>query len=169
MLLGTQITVHTDHKNLTFWTMLMKQVLCWQLYLEEFDVTLLYIEGEKNLLADCFLNHPKMSKLSVGEKEQLMIERNKGTLVEFQKLKVREALENATKYINKEINKIYVLCVIKTPNKPEEMNWKICLPNLHIHEAIRWYYLLVGQPRLTYSIMERFYHTFLTQYCKEYR
>ena len=54
MLLGAQITVHTDHKNLTFWTMLMQRVLCWRLYLEEFDVTLRYIEGENNVLADCF-------------------------------------------------------------------------------------------------------------------
>ena len=88
ILLGTQITVHTYHKNLTFWTMSMQQVLCWRLYLEEFDVTLRYIEGEKNVLADCFSRLPRMSKPSVGDKERLMIERKKGTLVDFQKLKV---------------------------------------------------------------------------------
>ena len=204
----------------------MQWVLCWRLYLEEFDVTLYYIKGEMNVLADCFLRLPRMSKPSVGYKERLMTKRNKGRLVNFQTLKVpkltdeinkimlitnnfhsrwrrlydsqdnpklfiricendvykdvynnwdepklfngicnndkceiiecllnlpslqeesnpltminiynhqqadadlmRAAPENPEKYINKEINQINVLCLMKTPNKPE-MNWKICL------------------------------------------
>ena len=35
---------------------------------------------------------------------------------------IQAALENSTKYINKEIYRIDLLCVIKTPNKPEEIN-----------------------------------------------
>ena len=35
MLLGIQIMVHINHKNLTFWTMLMQWVLCWWLYQEK--------------------------------------------------------------------------------------------------------------------------------------
>ena len=77
MPLGAQITVHTDHKNLTFRMMLMQQVLRWRLYVEEFDVTLRYIEGENNVLADCFSHLPRMSKPLVGDKERSMIERIK--------------------------------------------------------------------------------------------
>ena len=68
ILLGIQIMVHMDHNNLKFLTMSMQRVLCWRLYLQEFDVTLCYIECEKNVLADCFLCLPWMIKPSVGDK-----------------------------------------------------------------------------------------------------
>ena len=82
------------------------------------------------------------------------------------------ALESPTKYINKEINRTNVFCTIKSTNKPEEMNWKIWLPNSLIHEAIQWYHLVLGHPgetRLTYSMKVRFSFSSLTQCCKEYR
>lgn len=52
LLLGGELNIHTDHKNLTFCTMLMQHILSWRLYMEEFDITLRYIEGPKNDLAD---------------------------------------------------------------------------------------------------------------------
>ena len=36
MLLGTRLTVHADHKNLTFHKLNSRQVLCWRLLLEDF-------------------------------------------------------------------------------------------------------------------------------------
>ena len=79
MLIGAKLNVYTDHKNLTFRTMSMQRILRWRLYLENFDVNLRYIEGSKNVLADCFSRLPKMSKPSVGDKELYMKKNSKGT------------------------------------------------------------------------------------------
>ena len=52
ILLGHQITVYTDHKNLTFKKFNTERVMCWRLILEEFGPELKYIKGENNIVAD---------------------------------------------------------------------------------------------------------------------
>ena len=52
ILLGHQIVVHTDHKNLTCKHFNTERVLRWRLILEEYNPELLYIKGEDNIVAD---------------------------------------------------------------------------------------------------------------------
>ena len=88
MLLGGDLKVYTDHKNLIFRTLSVERVLQWRLYIEQFYYTLDYLEGDKNVLADCFSRLPRMEKIFVGKKELDMIKRQKGTVVDFKSLKV---------------------------------------------------------------------------------
>ena len=52
ILLGHQIIVHTDHKNLVYKTFNTERVMRWRLILEEFGPELKYIKGEHNIVAD---------------------------------------------------------------------------------------------------------------------
>ena len=52
ILLGHQVIVHTDHKNLTCKNFNTKRVMRWRLILEEYGPTLNYIKGEKNIVAN---------------------------------------------------------------------------------------------------------------------
>ena len=86
MLLGGKLVIYIDHKNLTFRTLSSQRVLRWRFYMDDFDYELKYLEGEKNVLADCFSGLPRMDKISMGDKEHKTTQQNKGTMVDFKKL-----------------------------------------------------------------------------------
>ena len=75
MLFGGKLVIYTDHKNLTLRTLSTQQGLRWRLYMDDFDFELNYLEGEKNVIADCFSRLPRMDKISVGDKELKMIQK----------------------------------------------------------------------------------------------
>ena len=47
ILLGHQITVYTDHENLTYTFLNTERVMRWRLILKEFGPELKYIKGKK--------------------------------------------------------------------------------------------------------------------------
>ena len=55
MLLGAQITIHTDHRNILNIGDLSQRRLHWISYVDEYGPTLKYIEGPKNVIANHFL------------------------------------------------------------------------------------------------------------------
>ena len=61
ILLGQDIKVFIDHKNLTYKTQNLARVMRWRLTIEEFGPELIYIPGNKNIVADA------LSRLHVND------------------------------------------------------------------------------------------------------
>ena len=69
ILLGQKIKVYTDHKNLTYKTFNTERVMRWRLILEEYGPELIYIPGNKNIVANA------LSRLElVTNKELIKVE-----------------------------------------------------------------------------------------------
>ena len=54
MLLGTELQVHTDHKNFLNIGDSSQQRLCWISYVDEYGPELHYMEGPWNVITDTF-------------------------------------------------------------------------------------------------------------------
>ena len=66
ILLGYQITVYTDHKNLTYKCFNTERVMRWRLILEEFGPELKYIKGKNNVVANA------LSRLENSDNEEIL-------------------------------------------------------------------------------------------------
>ena len=73
MLLGANIHVFMDHKNLAFDTLKTQQVLHWRTKVEELSLILHYIEGSKNILADNMSHlHRLLTPTQIAEGKKLI-------------------------------------------------------------------------------------------------
>jgi hypothetical protein len=52
ILLGHKITVHTDHKNILYWSLPTQRIMRWRILLEEYNVTFVHVKGVDNVIAD---------------------------------------------------------------------------------------------------------------------
>ena len=71
-LLGQQIKVCTDHKNLTFTNFNTERVLRWRVVLEEHSPELIYIQGEHHLVADLLSRLDLLPEREKSEVETLL-------------------------------------------------------------------------------------------------
>jgi hypothetical protein len=55
MLLGAELHIYTDHKNILNVGNLSERQLCWISYVDEYGPKIHYIEGPCNVIADTFL------------------------------------------------------------------------------------------------------------------
>jgi RNase H-like domain found in reverse transcriptase len=65
ILLGQQIEVFTDHKNLVYKTFNTERIMRWRLIIEEFGPKLTYIKGASNIVADA-LSRMRLTKTDFG-------------------------------------------------------------------------------------------------------
>jgi hypothetical protein len=70
MLLGAELHVHTDHKNILNIGDSSQQQLCWISYVDEYGLELHYVEGPRNVISDTFsrLLRSDVSSPLVGKK-----------------------------------------------------------------------------------------------------
>jgi hypothetical protein len=70
MLLGAELHVHTDHKNILSICDSSQQSLCWISYVDEYGPELQYVGGPHNVIADTFsrLLRSNVSSPLVGKK-----------------------------------------------------------------------------------------------------
>ena len=66
ILLGHQITVYTDHKNITHKYFNTERVMRWCLILEEFGPELKYIKGENNFVSNT------LSRLEMSDNQNIL-------------------------------------------------------------------------------------------------
>ena len=66
ILLGHQITVYTDHNNLTYKCFNTERVMRWRLIIKEFGPELKYIKGENNAVADA------LSRLEMSDNQDIL-------------------------------------------------------------------------------------------------
>jgi hypothetical protein len=67
MLLGAELHVYTDHKNILNVVNLSEQWLHWISYVDEYGPTIYYIEGPLNVIADTFSKLLRKDVLSILE------------------------------------------------------------------------------------------------------
>ncbi len=70
MLLGAELHIYTDHKNILNVGDLSEQRPCWSSYVDEYGPTIHYIEGPRNVFVDTFsrLLHKDVPSTLVGKK-----------------------------------------------------------------------------------------------------
>ncbi len=75
MLLGAELFIYTDHKNLTFAILNCHFILHWWLYVEEYDPNILYHPDKKNVIANTFLRLPRhdVSSIPAGENAPVVL------------------------------------------------------------------------------------------------
>ena len=65
MLLGANINIFTDHRNLTFANFNTQRVLRWRCYVEEYAPKLFYLQGKLNVLVDACSRLPRFDSLEI--------------------------------------------------------------------------------------------------------
>ena len=74
ILLGHEIVVYTDHKNLSFTNLNSARVHRWRLLVEEFGPQIRYVKGVNNVVADTLSRHPMSGQEKEIEEEAYMVD-----------------------------------------------------------------------------------------------
>jgi transposase InsO family protein len=158
ILLGQQIEVHTDHKNLTCKGFNTERVMRWRLLLEEYGPDLKYIKGEDNIVADAL---SRLGMTSPETNEIFSLERM-SELFAATENDVPSAYPLSLPHLAKEQGKekalrakaiaqpnVYTKKTIHHGDKSYEIvmkNEKIVVPKTLQKRAVEWYHGILMHP-----------------------
>jgi transposase InsO family protein len=156
ILLGQQITVFTDHKNLTYKNFNTERVMRWRLVLEEFGPDLQYIKGERNIVADA------LSRLEIDDDQEIF---NIAECFGFDdddlppssfplryKDIAKEQRANAALQLKLKTHKNYSEATFRGGDIEHKLivhNGKIALPPSLQQKTIDWYHEILCHPGIT--------------------
>ena len=165
ILLGFQIFIHSDHKNLSFETFKSERVRRWRLLLEEYDYKFVYTPEKDNVIADMVSRYPIRSvqpseiveictPVEIAPDEDDVDEL---CLVDFRVIsryqKTDEKLQQLLRSPDYSTQNIYGLPIIFYKKK-------IVLPSALIDRCITWHHEILKHPGIdrTYkTISQHFY------------
>ena len=167
ILLGHQIIVYTDHKNLTYKNFNTERVMRWRLIIEEYGPTLQYIKGNKNVLADA-LSRLDISTDTIQTTEQMAqaVALDKNDLPDNAcplKYKLIEKAQKQDKYIQTiQYKDNYTSKSFRGGGKEYSLichNDKILVPTILQSRLIEWYHAMLchpGETRTERTIKQHF-------------
>lgn len=186
MLLGADITVKTDHMNLTRDNITSQRLLNWRLLIEEFAPTLQYVQGDTNVGADMLSRYPlleeeqeaPMPSLGTSTKHNLTKSEFDNDVIAEAMLYYPEEIErfplNFEDIMKQQQSDAEVLLLLNQPGykveeyygtqlvcKVDDNAIKIILPDKMMKQTIEWYHYVcghVGIDRLYKSLNLFFYN-----------
>jgi len=154
ILLGQEIEVFTDHKNLVYKHFNTEWVMRWRLLLEEFGPKLTYVKGSNNIVADPF------SWLEIAEEEfsaeafanELANEEEEfptGYPLSYKEIAFRQKKDRALQNKFRTEPELYINKPYMFSDSPYELitkNDKIYVPKVLQQKCAKWHHLTLMHP-----------------------
>ena len=167
ILLGHEIEVFTDHKNLVYKTFNTERVMRWRLIIEEFGPKLTYIKGTHNVVADA-LSRLRLSEADFAP-EIFALDDNAGDFptgfpLTYKEIahRQREDKKLQARIKTKDGQKTYKVKTFRHSDKSYELvtrDDKIVIPKSLERKATEWYHahlLHPGESRLELTLRQHF-------------
>ena len=167
ILLGQQIEVFTDHKNLVYKTFNTERVMRWRLIIEEFGPKLTYIKGVNNIVADA-LSRMRLTEADFGP-EAFAGDADAGDFPSAFPLSYGQIAheQRGDKKLQERIkadadHKVYIRKTFQHSDKSYELvtrDDKIVIPKSLETKATEWYHthlLHPGETRLELTLRQHF-------------
>ena len=166
-LLGQQIEVFTDHKNLVYKTFNTERVMRWRLIIEEYGPKLTYIKGASNIVADA-LSRMRLTEKDFSAEAFATAMAVDDTPPEFPLSYKRLAREQAKdrvlqdRLVNKKEKDLYDKKTFTHSDNSYQLitrDDKIVIPKSMQKEVVEWYHenlLHPGEKRLELTLRQHF-------------
>jgi len=170
ILLGQQIRVYTDHKNLTYQTFNTDRVLRWRLILEEYGPELIYIKGERNIVADALSRLEKIDRPVPTERDEFAeaygLDKNalpeEAFPLRYKNIQQHQKQDSALLAMAQKSHH-YQIKKFRGGGKTRELicyKDKIVIPSTLTHRIVDWYHLQLchpGETRTEATIRQHYY------------